>query len=159
MARLSTERLSELSTEAVRAGLTADIGALVAVLEVLMVEGDADDALGWTLKMIGTATAGTPRRADLPADQRDKMVAVPWVTITGDDGIERSVSIDDVPLGVATYARLCTAWIADDTDQAVSVWAAMIMSDTDGLPETGRCMNMALNGAVAATRRAIGKLQ
>jgi hypothetical protein len=35
----------------------------------------------------------------------------------------------------------------------------MIMSDTDGLPETGRCMNMALNGAVAATRRAIGKLQ
>jgi hypothetical protein len=152
---MTQDELITLVKSAMEAALAEDSAALDAAMDPLFHSQDTADHLFFTMGLIGLATAGAPRRCDLPEGLRDRMIVQPEVGVIEADGRRVLGSPDDAPLGIGTYARLCAAWLMDDRPMALDVWQALlnVPSDEERSKAIGRCMSLALDQAVSRRRR------
>jgi hypothetical protein len=115
--KIDRRRLIEMEKAAVRGWMEKDSAAVAAAVDPLFIEGDPNDGLLFLLDL-AVVTYGAPD----PSVQVMPLVGR-WDEATGRPVVQ---TMEDVPLGVATYARLCAAYMAQDVDSVVALYRVLI---------------------------------
>lgn len=145
---MEPQEVKQRAQEAIDAAVLLDRPAVEKAVVSILEEASPADLFIWVLSMVVVTTEDI-LRGDPHAVARAGVVRLNCAT-----GRMEPAPIDEAPLGVSTYARICAAWINDDCQAAHAAWTVLFRhAETDGGEQVGVCMSEALQ---AAARRVIG---
>lgn len=120
----SHEDIEQRATAAIDALIRKDEFDMSSAVDPLLLESDPSDLYRFLLVTIDRATAGTPRREDLPPEIRET-ARYGVMAQRRDPKTGKVVLIppDELPRPVVIYARIAAAWVSNNPDVAKAAWA------------------------------------